>query len=104
MSQPDFNKTLNSLYSAMTEIKHLRAELEAKKAIIAQLNSKIAVLESSKGNAPQQVQSASKALAYGSHPYCEVHQPKDESPTCRPKENPRGVEALHSGCGDKSKH
>ena len=51
MSQPDFNKTLTSLYSAMTEIKHLRTELEAKKAIIAQLNSKIAVLESSKGSA-----------------------------------------------------
>ena len=57
MSQPDFNKTLNSLYSAMTEIKHLRTELEAKKAIIAQLNSKIAVLESSKGSAVQAVQS-----------------------------------------------
>ena len=64
MSQPDFNKTLNSLYSAMTEIKHLRTELEAKKAIIAQLNSKIAVLESSKGSPVQAVQSAPQALAY----------------------------------------
>ena len=50
MSQPDFNKTLTSLFSAMTEIKHLRTELETKKAIIAQLHTKIAVLESSSNN------------------------------------------------------
>ena len=69
MSQPNFNKTLTSLYSAMTEVKHLRAELEEKKTIITQLQSKIAVLEAQKGVKQPEVQSAphrhSHSLATG---------------------------------------
>ena len=64
MSQPNFNKTLTSLYSAMTEVKHLRAELEEKKTIITQLQSKIAVLEAQKGVKQPEVQSAPQALAF----------------------------------------
>ena len=64
MSQPNFNQTLTSLYSAMTEVKHLRAELEEKKTIITQLQSKIAVLESQKGGKQPEVKSAPQALSF----------------------------------------
>ena len=64
MSTPNFNKTLNSLYSAMTEIKHLRTELEEKKSIISQLHTKIATLEANHKPVEQEVQSEPETVAF----------------------------------------
>jgi len=48
----------------MTEIKHLRTELEEKKSIISQLHTKIATLEANHKPAEQEVQSEPETVAF----------------------------------------